>query len=54
MQQQNIKEGQKSTDLTKKREVFKRVPTADSWICAEITNCRGKASTHLSKACRCP
>lgn len=51
MQQQNIKEGQESTDLTK---VFKTGSTADSWICAEITNCRGKASTHFSRAGRCP
>lgn len=45
------KEGQQSTDPT---VLFKKVSTADSWICAEITNCRGKASTHLNRACRRP
>lgn len=36
------------------KKVFKKVSTADSWICAEITNCRGKASTCSSRACRRP
>lgn len=55
MQQQNekTKEGEKKHRSDKKK-VFKKVSTADSWICAEITNCRRKASTRSSTACRRP
>lgn len=53
MQNVKTKEGEKKKHRSNKK-VFKKVSTADSWICAEITNCRGKASTRSSRACRRP
>ena len=56
-QQQNLKTKEAGTvgrEHRSDKKVFKKVSTADSWICAEITNCRGKASTCSSRACRRP
>lgn len=52
-QQQNVKTKEEKKHRSDKN-MFKKVSTADSWICAEITTCRGKVSTHSSRACRRP
>lgn len=36
------------------KNMFKKVSSADSWICGEITTCREEVSAHSSRACRRP